>query len=694
MTETAPPPKQRGSWLAAGCVLVTAVGLTYVFWHGLWRGGGLIGNDLYPYYFPQKTFYADRLRAGEFPLWNNLVGHGYPVIGESQTGAYYPFHPVLYSRFDVNTAYNAVQLIHYVLAFVFTWMFARRIGTSRTGAVLAALIYTYGWFPVRIGLEWAILGGAWLPAALWAAESCLSTGRLRYAVALTMALAVQLLAGHYNIAFITLLLLAVYVPGRLWFARTNRPFSRDSESSERSAPLRKASESRLNGVTVFVAVALAFGLAAIQLVPTWELKQHSQRTIVADGYHPTQGHLPAEYLLQTVAPWHYYAGDIDQRLREMTPEGFARTNKVEAHLYFGLASVALILFGLCSGCLLRDRRWLLWGAIALVFTILCTGRLVPVTRHLPGFGYFEGPGRFGIATTFAVALLAAASWDRLADYARGSTRCVLFAVVFGLIAADLWWVGRTVRAGNTFLVEQPPVLSRKQSPVRRILLESKPPPRLFSRGANTPTLLGVASTPTYLGLSPAAYFDPKLTIPQPAPLGREISPEQIDWLQKAGVTHVLSFEPLEDSKWPVTRVWAGTDPLLNRAWARREPLYLYELKGGRGRLSWLKPADDKTTAIREYSANRVVAEVASNSGGALVLTDLAYPGWEVTIDGDLAESQTIDGMYRGVKVPPGKHAVIWSYRPRSQRIGIVISLAALIVGAAGVVFAYRRSRQS
>jgi hypothetical protein len=685
MTETAPPPIQRGSWLATGCVLLLAVGLTYVFWHGLWRGGGLIGNDLYPYYFPQKTYYADRLRAGEFPLWNNLVGHGYPVIAESQTGAFYPFHLLLYSRLDVNTAYNAVQLIHYVLAFVFTWLFARRIGISQTGSIVAALIYTYGWFPVRIGLEWAIIGGAWLPAALWAAESFLATSRLRFAVALAFALTMQLLAGHFNIAFITLLVLALYVPGRLWFA----PFSRDSESSERSAPLRKASESRLNGALaaamLFAAVVIAFGLAAVQLLPTWELKQHSQRTVVADGYHPAQGHLPPEYLLQTVAPWHYYAGDVDQRLREMTPEGFDRTNKVEAHLYFGLASIALILFGICSGCLLRDRRWLLWAGIAIVFTVLCTGWLVPVTRHLPGFGYFEGPGRFGIATTFAVAVLAAASWDRLADYARGSTRLVLFAVVFGLIAADLWWVGRTVREGNTFLVEYPPVLDRDKSPIRRVLLESDRPPRLFSRGANTPTLLGVASTPTYLGLSPSAYFDPKLTIPQPVPVGRKITPAQIAWLRRAGVTHVLSFERLENSNWPVTLVWAGTDPLLNRAWARREPLYLYELKDCRGRLSWLNPAADKTATIREYRANRVVAEVSSSAGGTLVYTDLDYPGWIVTIDGDPAESQTIDGMYRGVAVPAEKHTVVWSYRPRSQTIGVVISLASLIFGVAAVL---------
>ena len=104
-------------------------------------------------------------------------------------------------------------------------------------------------------------------------------------------------------------------------------------------------------------------------------------------------------------------------------------------------------------------------------------------------------------------------------------------------------------------------------------------------GANLPTLLGVASTPVYLGLGPDEYFDPKTTMPEPLPFDEPPTSEQIEWLQRAGVTHVLSFSELDERLWPVTPVWSGYDPLLSRAWARGpgEPLYLYELKESRGR---------------------------------------------------------------------------------------------------------------
>ena len=57
----------------------------------------------------------------------------------------------------------------------------------------------------------------------------------------------------------------------------------------------------------------------------------------------------------------------------------------------------------------------------------------------------------------------------------------------------------------------------------------------------------------------------------------------------AGVTHVLSFDPLNGSEWPVKLVWRGIDRFLNGAWTRYEPLYLYELAGTRGRIAWERP---------------------------------------------------------------------------------------------------------
>ena len=684
-------------------VALLAFALTIVFWHPLWFGGGLVGSDIYAYFLPQKQVYAQALAAGEPPLWNNRVGHGYPQLAESQTGACYPFHLVLYRVLSPNAAYNANIIIHYALAFWFTWLYARRLKLSPVGAGLAALVYVYGWFPARICLEWSIIGGTWLPASLLCVENFWRTRFWRYPILLTIVLALQMLAGHFLIAFLTQLTLVAYVVARVWWGRvdevscqlsvvSSKQAEVSGQKSEVSPPKttdngrRKPDNSkRLTGV-LLLAIAAAFPLAAVQLVPTWELKQFSQRAVEGPDLHLGQGHIPVWYWSQVVAPWFWYFDDID--LNRALPAGSALTNKVEAHLYFGLLPFALIVWGLCS----RSRRdvlrrpivvWMLIGLAALLYT---PGWLITVTRYLPGFRYFEGPGRYGVVTTLAMALVAGACWDVVSRNWRTQVRSVVVAVVFALTVADLWVVSRFVT--SAFLTWAPPISSIQHSPIRDYLSDWPEPVRLFCRGANVPTLLGVASTPTYLGLGPTVYFDPQLKIPEPLPFREDgstgpVTPEQLDWLRRAGVTHVLSFAEL-DRTWPVQVLWWGEDPILNAVWARpRQPLYLYGLVGSRGRVA-CEPVDNTNRVrITSYRDCEVVVEasIPENPAGSarVILTDLAFAGWTVTVDDQPAESVVVEGMFRGVDVAPGQHTIVWRYRPAAVWWGVAISLATAFV---------------
>ncbi|MEZ6066449.1 MAG: hypothetical protein R3B90_12245 [Planctomycetaceae bacterium] len=227
--------RSRSSFLLAGLL---AGLLTVLFWPKLWQGAGIIGGDTYTYFFPQKAFYADALRAGEFPLWNNLVGHGFPLLGESQTAALYPPNLLLSRLFDLNTAYVISHLAHYWLAWMGCWLLGRRLDLNGWGAAFAATVYTYSWFPPRLALELAIIGGAWLPLALWAVESTFQTGRHRYLAALAAIFGMDLLAGHYNLAFITSLATGSYVVGRWWFGpppRDERQRGRQHARGSRAA---------------------------------------------------------------------------------------------------------------------------------------------------------------------------------------------------------------------------------------------------------------------------------------------------------------------------------------------------------------------------------------------------------------------------------------------------------------------------
>lgn len=656
--------------------------LTILFWMPLWTGGGLVGSDIYAYFLPQKSFFAEQLRAGSLPLWNNRIGWGYPQLAESQTGVFYPPNLLLYSTLELNAAYNASQIVHYVLAFVFAWMLARQLALTPLGAGLAALVYAYGWFPTRIGLEWGIVGGAWLPLALWCVERFLQTRAWRFALWLVVVLGLQMLAGHFTLAFITQLTVVAYVPLRIWFAPG------DSVGTRR--------ESRLASCGwLFAAVAGAFLLAAVQLLPTWELKQASQRQGVSAEHDPAYGYIPPRYLLQALAPWHWYIGD--RPFQEAMLPGGARTNRVEAHLYFGLVPLALAAWGLGTRRRRWDHRLLIWLGLALASVLYATGMLIPLTRHWPGFSFFEGAGRYGIVATLAVGLWAGCGFDRMLERCHASGRRLAVTLVFLLSLGDLWLVSRQTigdpwfemeqgwlvgpQSKFVYLVSRPPSQQLESSPLRQILAREPQPVRLFSEGKNLPSMLGAATLPTYLGLGPAVYFDPDRQIPGAFDFRQRPTDTQIAWLRRAGVTHLLSFVPLDPPGWPVRFTWSGVDPFLNQALARGrdEPLYLYRLTESRERLAWETRDRAGEATLVEYTPHTVAAETSAESAGRLILTDLYYPGWEVHIDGLPSKSSISDGVFRVVEVPPGKHHVVWTYRPRSLYWGAGISFASLVI---------------
>lgn len=672
----------RQNTLRAAGVLLFAVGLTVVFWLALWTGGGLVGSDIYAYFLPQKAFFAEQLRDGAIPVWNNLIGWGYPQLAESQTGVFYPLNLPLYYLLDLNSAFNASQIVHYVLAFVFTWMLAREIGLTPIGAGLSALVFTYGWFPTRVCLEWAIVGGAWMPLAFWCVERFLNSSAWRFAIALTVVLGIQMLAGHFTLAFVTQIAIAAYVPLRLWSA-TGKP-TVTSHRSRRAAC----------GILA-VAIAGAFLLAAVQLLPTWELKRQSQRKAVTAEHDPAYGYIPARYLMQAVAPWHWYIGD--KAFNDAISVGGPRTNRVEAHLYFGLLPIGLAVWSFWATRRRLDRRLILWLGLGLASVIYAVGVVVPVTKHLPGFSFFEGCGRFGIVATLAVALWAGFGLDRLLQRCRGAARKGVIAFVFISTIGDLWLVSRQAvsdpwfanefpvlvgpQSKFVFLVDRPPIQQLQASPLRSILAKELHPVRLFSEGKNLPSMLGVATLPTYLGLGPSAYFEPDLQLPGEFDFRKAPTEEQIAWFRRAGVTHFLSFVPLASPTWPVAFVWAGPDLFLNQTLARgrEEPLFLYRLTNSRNRVAWGDVQSDRSTRLVEYRPHQVAIETAAKSGGRLILTDLSYPGWQVTVDGESAEPLIVERVFRGVEVPAGNHTVVWTYRPWTLYWGAGTSLVTLVV---------------
>ena len=69
--------------------------------------------------------------------------------------------------------------------------------------------------------------------------------------------------------------------------------------------------------------------------------------------------------------------------------------------------------------------------------------------------------------------------------------------------------------------------------------------------------------------------------------------------------------------------------------------------------------------LKAYEPNHLVYNVTSKNGGIIVFSEIYYPGWTATVDGQQAELGRANYILRALNVKPGKHEVILDFHPAS-----------------------------
>ena len=666
--------------IAIGCALSLGV------WHELLMGGGIVGGDTYPYFFPQKQVMAEGFAHGELPLWHDRTGLGYPLHAESQAGIFYPTNQLLYRLFAVNTAYNISILLHYALAFVFAWRFCRSQALSHASALLAAMVFVYGWFPARLSLEWSIIGGVWFPCCLWLTERLVSRPGRSAGCLLSLAFGTHLLAGHFTLAFITQLCclgFALLTAGR----RTSVDDGAKSVSRVRA------------GMLVTGAIAVGVCLAAVQLIPTMELRQLSQRDGSNAAFNPAYGHMPPVYLSQLVASWWYWHSPEIVQSRQMLQFPFlmspAGTNQVEAHFYVGLIPFGLVL------CLVQDSvrqrlratHWKIWLILSGMAIIYAFGWLVPLTKHVPGFGFFMGPGRYTMISALGLAIISGLVLDALLRRRSRAMQIVITTIVAAITLCDILASG-DAPVCDAQIVPIPPMAGLQDSWIAAELAR-EPAARLLAAGPNVGNLFGVSCVPQYLGLGPAEYFR-RDALFDTMPVDAETvfpSDSDVRRLRDRGVTHLLTQEAVSNPSPDLELIRAAPDSFLNRVWARGNSAgWLYRLKSATGRI-----AIDPASALHQFSwierrPSRQVFRVLLSDDAVVSANELMFPGWQVTVDGSQATAITSGGFHRSVHVAAGEHTIAWTYRPLSFLLGAGASLVSLLAMCFCIVLERRQPK--
>ncbi|MCI0391785.1 MAG: YfhO family protein [Acidobacteria bacterium] len=363
--------------------------------------------------FAVRALAGQMIAGGDLPLWNPFIFAGMPLAASVYPGAFYPPN-WLFAILSTEWAMNIVVLTTYHLALIGTYLYARRLGITRSGSLLASIAFTFGGFMINhLSHTSRIAAAAWLPWVLLAIENVASFASWRKAwrwvVLGALFIALQFFAGEPQMVIFTALVSAPFVVLAFWRC--------------------EGREDRVR-FTFAISAMLICGalLSAVQLLPSLELLGQSERSDPGPAFFGTFS-LPPWQLPGLIFPY-FFGGAMlpPYRVPYWGEEIAAIMSGYVGMLAWMLALTALI------GARRNVRVWL-WLSIAIISIILALGGHLPYGLNdslyrIPGYSTFRGLYRHQFEFTFAMAMLAGFGMSSLAHLNR---RLARWALLFGTI---------------------------------------------------------------------------------------------------------------------------------------------------------------------------------------------------------------------------------------------------------------------
>lgn len=354
-------------------------------------------GDAYYAMFPWHHYLGERLRHGDIPLWDPHRFAGTPFAADIAMGVWYPPN-WLYALGHTLHVFTLISVASSLAALLLMYWFLRVIRLHPYAAAFGAVAFAFSAFVVKWATNDTVLGSiVWLALPLGGLELARQGHRWRGTVLTAVGLALVALGGHAQLATYVWTITAGWAG--IGLAATGSRLLRRRSSALPDVAWTLAREA----VPIVGAVALAIGLAAIQLLPTQQLVKEivRQRTTfeVARGTF-----LPRVHAATALLP-NYLGSPVDGNY------GGPGVNYTETMLYAGLLTIPLALHGLRH----RHRRASLFFATLVVVGCLSIFgtpfyRLVLAT---PGLSRGLFATRFILLVDFGLAGLAALGFDRL-----------------------------------------------------------------------------------------------------------------------------------------------------------------------------------------------------------------------------------------------------------------------------------------
>lgn len=376
-------------------------------------------------FIPWNQFLFDSVLNGVFPLWNPYNGMGVPFIANLQSAVFYPLNWIL---FPFYVLFGIKGLTLGITLLIPTHLFIGGIGImkilgyferSKFSQFLSAIIFVFsGYILTRLSFISMVWAFAWVP---WAVFACMQlkpineNGSYKQIFKLSILIALQILAGHAQTTFYTILVSAIIVIFLKFGSIKNQLFK----------------------IISFIAsIVLSFMISAVQIIPTIEFLQNSQRSSeVGYEFAANLSLWPARLI--TVLFGNFWGNPNSGRF-------LSGGNFWEENIYLGVFPIAILII-LFWTYIRKNRKAQIskqsriiikiYFALVIFSVLFAFGRffvLFPfLYEYIPFFSLFQAPSRFLIVYVLSMSILFGFGIDLWISSAFNHKKTIIFLVVFG-----------------------------------------------------------------------------------------------------------------------------------------------------------------------------------------------------------------------------------------------------------------------
>lgn len=609
-------------------------------------------------------------RYGEIPLWNPYMLTGFPHAGDPVNHFWNPVATIPVILWGGVNGMKVSVFLSLLVAAYGQWFLAHTFGIRGIFRLWAGLLFALsggllllwrlGWYELLVGAAWF----PWCFALLW--RALYRHDRTSVALAAIAVALVLTTGGGYYPLYLSVCLTVLTLAALAW-----------------ASPGRRG---RLLGRAVAVA-AIGLGLAAVYLLPL----------VAGLGYMARDAGLDVVQLHSQrilYALFNYVVSD---------EEWFITTalNRSSGYGWFyigALPLLAVVFTPWLFGRFRWRRRGIITLLVLLLVLLLWQANRYPPVRYLydlfPFLLTFRFPNRLLIIATIPLVILAAMNLQGLLVWARGkrlavewresasgesedriSLRHVISLWVFMLLLVS---IANVYRVNHHFAMHPNPRLAAARDTLAWLRQED-PGTYYIDVGGARPFWDWVAYAYEYEMPFISFRYNRRLLS-----MDEQLKPESPFKAQAKYVLLPADQPPLEGGA-----LMANRDGM--NVWRQLGALpYAFSVADPDGAIN-LQTVTEQ--AARIDGPNRVVISGAPDAAGEqLVVLMSDYPGWRLRVDGQPVALRPLNG-YLGAAMPAGEHTYVFEFRPRVFYVGLVISVATLLLCLGMVAHEWSQKRR-